>query len=320
MSDQRVIMASGYPIDDVSTTEGRVLVSSSVQDGTIRTEKCITPGGSACTQDYAILTDVATARKQMKDASGVAVGNKQLIGSYFGDTWGNLWRYSPATDATQLVNGFGCNHPLHFSPTVVQMDADDPSNAYAGQIFLVQVTNSSLDSVTEAYPASKMVVLKETFSGDNGPTLDTTFGTNGQVVFTAANMCAVTSADGATCVTAMPANARPLATPTGIIKPDGTGFVLLSNWYSSPGNGCGKGATYFLLHDFSGSTVTLKQGMKIADEPVVNPIIVNGNLMVSSSGGPININGSVKLKVSSATQPLHNVGDPFQVTGWTEIE
>jgi hypothetical protein len=322
MNDQRVIMASGYPIDPTLTTEGRVLVSAQVQDGTIRTEKTITPGGTACTQDYAMLTDVATARKQMKDASGVATGQKQLVGAYFGDTWGNLWQYGSASDSITLVNAFGCQQPLHFSPTVVQMDADDPSNTFAGQIFLVQVTNSSLDHDTESYAASKMVIFKETFS-TGAPAIDTTFGTGGQITLTSGvggKLCGVSSADGTTYLTQLPSNARPLATPTGIIKPDGTGFVLLSNWYAPATNGCGKGSTYLQIHDFSGGTVSLKQALKIADEPVVNPIIVNGNLMISSSNGPISINGSVSIKVETATEPLRNTGDPFQMSGWTEIQ
>jgi hypothetical protein len=135
-----------------------------------------------------------------------------------------------------------------------------------------------------------------------------------------AQLCAVTNSTGDTCLTALPSNARPLATPTGVIKPDGTGFLILSNWYAAPGAGCGKGATYFMVHDFSGSRVTLKQAVKIADEPVVNPIIVNGTLMVSGSTGPISIAGGVNVNVTSATQPIRNVGDPFQMTGWSEIE
>jgi hypothetical protein len=320
--DQRVIMVSGYPVDTTSTIQGRMLVSSSVQNGTIKTERTIVPGGTACTQEYALLTDVATSRRQLKDANGLFVGRKELLGAYFGDTWGNLWRYSAATDSAAKIASFGCPHPLHFSPTVVQLDADDPSNPFAGQIFLAQVTNSSLDPVTGGYAASKMVIMKETFT-TGGPQLDTTFGTGGQIVLSSAStsqMCAVTNLAGTSCTTPLPANARPLATPTGIIKPDGTGFVLLSNWYV-PANACVKGKTYLLVHDFSGSSVTLKQASKVGpDEPVLNPIIVNGALMVSASTGPINITAGLTLKVENAIEPLQNVGDVFQMNGWTEIQ
>jgi hypothetical protein len=323
MNDHRVIFSSGYPVDDASTTQGRFVVSASVKDGTIKSAQQISPGGTACSQDYALLTDVGTSRRHMRDANGVANGRKEMLAGYFGDTWGNLWQYSASTGGVTLVAGFGCQHPLHFAPTVVQMDADDPNNVNAGDIYLVQVTNSSLDQDTKGFASSKMVIIKQKVVGTEPPAIDTTFGTNGMLVMTASDttkMCAVTNNAGTSCTTALPSNARPLATPTGVIKPDGTGFVLLSNWYAPDTTGCGKGATYFQLHDFSGSTVTLKQALKIADEPVVNPIIVNGTLMISSSSGPISIAGSVTLKVTGASQPIVNIGDLFQMTGWSELE
>jgi hypothetical protein len=315
--DQRVIMVSGYPIAGAPTTQGRLVVSSSVQDGTIKTEKTIVPGGTACAQEYALLTDVATSRRQLKDAAGVNTGRKDLLGAYFGDTWGNLWRYSPSIDGVEKVvaAGFGCQHPLHFSPTVVQLDADDPSNSYAGQIFLVQVTNSSLDPVTSAFvDASKMVIMKETLPSGR-PELDTSFGTGGQIV---PALCAVTT--GAACTTALLATARPLATPTGIIKPDGSGFFLMSTWYV-PASACTKGITYLNIHDVSGSSVTLKQALEVdPDEPVQNPIIVNGALMVSTSTGPQNKTTSLTLQVQNAIAPSTSAGDAFQMSGWTEIQ
>src|SRR5205814_3037674 len=111
----------------------------------------------------------------------------RLLGGYFGDTWGNLWRYTPSDGETHLVSALGCDHPLHFSPTVVQMDADDPNNANAGQIYLAQVTNSTLDRETETYPASRLVIFREIVSGSGNPTIDTTFGTNGQIVLSGAS-------------------------------------------------------------------------------------------------------------------------------------
>jgi hypothetical protein len=61
---------------------------------------------------------------------------------------------------------------------------------------------------------------------------------------------------GDTCLTPLPANTRPLATPTAILKLDGTGFVTYSTWYTPATAGCGRGTTYLLLHDFSGSSFT----------------------------------------------------------------
>jgi hypothetical protein len=321
MNDFRVIMGSGYPTVDNSSTQGRYLVSSSVMDGTITTATPITPAGT-CSQDYTLLTDVGTARKQTKDSNGTAVGRKEFLAGYFGDTWGNLWMYTPSASA-QLVAGLGCTQPLHFAPTVVQPDADDPNNVSAGDIYLVQVTNSSLDADTENFPASQMAIIKQKFGLTGAPYIDTTFGTNGKLTLTSSNtaqMCGVTNAAGTSCLTPLPSNARPLATPTAILKGDGTGFITFSNWYAAPTAGCGKGASYLLIHDLSGSSFTLKQAVKIADEPVVNPIIVKGNLMVSTSTGPMSIAGSVTTKIVNATEPRSNLGDAFQMSGWTEIQ
>jgi Neisseria PilC beta-propeller domain len=322
MLDFRVILTSGYPVDDASTTQGRYLMSASARSGDVAVELPISRGSTTCTQDYALLTDVATSRRHLTDTSGVANGGKELLAGYFGDTWGHLWRYTPSNETVEAIASLGCQQPLHFSPTVVQLDADDPSNVAAGQIFLVQVTNSSLDTDTEGYAASQMVIVKENVNSSGRPVTDTTFGTSGQMVLSAANgkLCAVTNAAGTSCTTALPANARPLATPTGVIKPDGTGVIILSNWYAPAATGCGKGATYLQLHDFSGNSVTLKQAVKIADEPVVNPIIVNGSLMVSSSSGPVSIAGSVAIQMVGSTQPLVNTGDPFQISGWSEVQ
>jgi len=52
----------------------------------------------------------------------------------------------------------------------------------------------------------------------------------------------------------------------------------------------------------------------------VNPIIVNGVVMVSTSTGPRSIAGSVTIVLDNATPPLVNSGDPFQMSGWTEIQ
>jgi hypothetical protein len=321
MNDFRVMMGSGYPTVDGSTTQGRYLVSSAVQDGTIRTASAVTPANS-CAIDYTILTDVGTARRQTKDSNGTAVGRKEFLAGYFGDTWGNIWMYTN-TEGPQLINALGCSHPLHFSPTVVQPDADDPNNPSAGDIYLVQVTNSTLDGETDGFAASQMVIVKQKFAGSGSPYVDSSFGTGGKLTLTSANtaqLCGVTTASGSSCLTPLPANARPLATPTAILKGDGTGFVTFSNWYAPADANCGKGATYLLVHDLSGTSFTLKQAVKVADEPVVNPIIVKGNLMVSTSTGPMSIAGSVTTKIVNATEPRKNLGDPFQISGWTEIQ
>jgi Tfp pilus tip-associated adhesin PilY1 len=61
MDDYRVLFASGYPVTDGSTTQGRSLVSASAATGAILTTNAVAPG-AACAQEYTALTDVATAR------------------------------------------------------------------------------------------------------------------------------------------------------------------------------------------------------------------------------------------------------------------
>jgi hypothetical protein len=229
-----------------------------------------------------------------------------------------LWRYGP--DA-ELVTDLGCDQPLHFSPTVVQLDADDPNNPHGGDTYLVQVTNSSLDDDTRDFGPSRMVVLKETNSSGR-PRLDTTFGTGGLVTLTTGDttqMCGVTDATGEVCLTPLPAHIRPLATPMAVPKIDGTGFYLLSNWYVAATTGCGKGATYFLVHDFSGDKLKLKQAFKIADEPVLSPVIVGGKMMVSSSKGPVGVDGTVTTTIVQTKAADTNIGDIFEMGGWSEI-
>jgi hypothetical protein len=316
--DYRLLLASGYPLQEGSTTQGRTFLSVSVTEGTVKDEEVL-PGSGWCPQEYTLLSDVATSRKQFKNQLGVNDGRKEFLTAYLGDTWGKLWRYGP--DA-ELVADFGCQQPLHYSPTVVQLDADDPNNAAGGDTYLVQVTNSPLDDDTKGFEPSKMIILKE--ANDSGrPTLDTSFGTNGRVELTAGDtrqLCAETDISGENCLTPVPSHTRPLSTPMAVPKADGTGFFILSNWYAPAIDGCGKGATYFMVHEFGGDTVRLKQAIKVAEEPVLSPVVVSGRLMVSSSGGPVNIDGSVTTNMVSTRPATDHEGDLFEMGGWSEVQ
>jgi hypothetical protein len=320
LDDHRILMTSSYPIDPNSTTQGRSLISMRASTGTILGQVAIQPTGS-CSQDYAMVGDIATSRQQVPSDNGAVEGRKELIVGYAGDTWGNLWQYDK-DGALSNVASFGCQHPLHFAPTVVQLDQDDPYNPYAGDIYLVQVTNSTTDTATENFPGSRMIILKQR-NVEGRPVLDTTFGTNGQVVLTAGSaqqLCAVSDITGQTCLQTLTAGARPLGTPLAIPRTDGTGFTVLSNWYQPATSGCGKGATYFLMHAIAGATVTLKQALKVADEPVVSPVVAGGKLMVTGSTGPINLGGSVTTTIQKATATGASSGDLFQSGGWSEVE
>jgi hypothetical protein len=313
----RVLMSSGYPL---KSGQGRSLLSITAATGRIENHVDIVPPGT-CTQDYALLTDVATSRQQVPSDNGAIEGRKELIAGYVGDTWGNMWRYEK-NGQLENIQSFGCQHPLHFAPTVVQLDQDDPHNPHAGDIYLVQLTNSTYDRVTENFEASQMIIMKERFI-DGRPKPDPTFGTNGKVVLTNANntqMCAVTDATGTTCLQNLGSAARPLSSAVAIPKADGAGFTLISTWYEPATAGCGKGSTYFLMHEVNGAVVTVKQALKIADEPVVSMVVAAGKLMITGSEGPINIGGSVTTAVNSARAPSSSVGDLFRLSSWSEVD
>ena len=144
--DYRLLLASGYPVDQNSTTQGRTFLSVSVRTGAVMDEEVL-PGSGSCPQEYTLIADVATSRKQFKNDEGLMDGRKEFLTAYVGDTWGKLWRYGPDSE---LITDFGCQQPIYFSPTVVQLDADNPNNPQGGDAYLVQVTNSALDDDTMA--------------------------------------------------------------------------------------------------------------------------------------------------------------------------
>jgi hypothetical protein len=316
--DYRLLLASGYAVDEGSTTQGRSLLSVSVTSGAVMDEEVL-PGSGSCPQEYTLLSDVATSRKQFTNPLGQKDGRKEFLTAYLGDTWGKLWRYGP--DA-ELVVDLGCDQPLHFSPTVVQLDADAPNNPNGNNTYLVQVTNSSLDDDTQSYGPSKMIILKEV-NESGRPSLDTSFGVGGMITLVSNDtsvMCGVSDVTGTSCLEPLPPRVRPLSTPMAIPKTDGTGFFILSNWYAPSLGGCGKGATYFQVHEFAGNGTRLRQALKVADEPVLSPVIVGGKLIVSSSKGPVVIDGNLTTHVSNTKPPSTRVGDVFESGGWQELD
>ncbi|HEY0714167.1 MAG TPA: PilC/PilY family type IV pilus protein [Polyangia bacterium] len=320
LDDHRIMVASSYPTDTSSSTQGHSLLSIKASTGTILSEVAV-PRNNSCAQEYAIVGDISSSRQQVPSDNGAIEGRKELIAGYAGDTWGNLFQYDKNGALAQVAN-FGCDHPLHFSPTVVQLDQDDPFNPHAGDIYLVQVTNSTTDTATAGLPGSRLIVIKQRMV-EGRPTTDTSFGTDGRVVLTAgssAQMCAVSDVTGETCLRPLAAVARPLGSPLALPKNDGAGFTLISNWYEPAVAGCGKGATYFVMHEIAGASVILRQAIKIADEPVVSPIVAGGRLMVTGSSGPINIGGSVTTNVVNAQAPASMLGDLFRSGGWSEVE
>src|SRR5205814_2269631 len=154
--------------DGSSANTGKTLINASVGTGSILQSSHITPANS-CAQVFGLMTDVATARN-------FATGEEmQILAAYFGDTWGNLYRYVPTvgansytgtTGTVSTVDAAGCTAPIHYAPAVVQLDRDNSSNR-PGEIYLVQVTNSALDDETKNYPASKLIIRRDLANGGN---------------------------------------------------------------------------------------------------------------------------------------------------------
>ena len=282
------MLASGYPMEEGSTTQGRTFLSVSVRTGAVVDEE-VSARQRTCPQEYTLLTDVATSRKQFTNALGQNDGRKEFLTAYLGDTWGNLWRYGP--DA-ELVTDLGCDQPLHFSPTVVQLDADDPNNPHGGDTYLVQVTNSSLDDDTESFGPSKMIILKES-NASGHPQLDTAFGN--QRVDHPVDRRHHQDVRRHRChrrgVPHPAAGQRPAARHADWRCPRSTAPGSTSSRTGT----CPRRAAAARAPPTSRCTTSrartpkLKQAFKIADEPVLSPVIVGGKMMVSSSKGPVGI-------------------------------
>ncbi len=307
LDDTRVMFASAYG-DGGGVAKGKVLFNASATTGRILDSDTVSPSNNCLPREHVLFGDIATAKNYAVTEQG------KLMAAYFGDTWGNLWRYTPdvASDgsikpsgAVSLVQQIGCDHPLHFSPAVVQLDRSDPASPHAGKIFLVSVTNSPLDAETDSLPASKIVVRKELAAGGS-VVPDTGFGTSGVIELSAGNpsqVCGETDASGS-CATALPAAARPIATPLVVLKADGSGFQFLTSWYVPSATGCDKGASYLTLHELAAATgeVSLKNALPLVSEPVYGVTFVGLRLYYTSQSGVFEFTG--------------NLGQTFAAGGW----
>ncbi len=328
MDDYRVIFASAY---GTATNAGRVLINANARTGAIMdSDDVIMPGTCAAPtypQAFALAADIATA----KNYDAAETGN-QIAAAYLADTHGRLWRYAPSvgvggvTSSTGSISAtpvmdFGCAHPLHYSPTVVQLDQYD-GTTNKGQVYLAQVTNSALDAETKNFPASKLVILRD---------LVTSYVSSADpawvpITLSAANpaeICAVKANALAACTTPMPVGARPTGTPMGIVKSDRTAFQLITLWYQPAPNSCTKGTTYITVHEvFANGTYKQNLGMKLADEPVTSAVIVGGNLTVATGGGQaINIGGFIPFVPAPVvkTDLSQLFFDRYRQIGWQEI-
>ncbi len=330
-NDQRLIFTSGYQNQfEPHPSQGLSITSVSAIDGHLIDSDPLPVAAPSCTNgvERTALTDVATARNHARYEKG------QILAAYFGDTWGNLYRYVPVVDglgnttsggAVNLVQAFGCDAPLHFSPTIVQLDRDDPAN-HSGQIYIVQVTNSTLDKDTQPFGRSRLVIRKDRALGglvapDAGFTT-ITYQMGDSV------MCANWDPTGNTCLSLIPNDARPTATPMAVLKADGSGFQIFTLWYSGSTTGCGQGQTFLTLHEVTSiGGVTVKAGLTLANQPVTSAIIAGDKVLYSrrsASGAPEIVDITSQMNqtfvVGGAISPnTLNGGMRLRQTGWNEL-
>jgi hypothetical protein len=341
MNDFRVIFGSTYG----SSGAGKYILNTSVLDGSIMDSDaapndpahvCLAPIVGTPTLDrvsYGLLADVAAAKNFGSTEKG------QILAAFANDTWGNMYRYTPTVGTDGYTGSSGdvaridnltCSHPLYYSPAVVQLDRDNPTN-HAGEIYLVQVTNGPIDVDTfgnPPFPASKLVIRKErVVSGV--VTSDATFGTAGGRIELAAattSVCGVKTGPSGPC-TILPADARPVGTPMAILKEDGQGFDIITLWYQTAGTSCGLGKSFLTIHEIlvaGAGSVTQKFGKELAQqEPIVGGVFVGGKLAYTTKDGIIDLTADIASVVTfkaGYTFPGGTlVPDRFRRIGWTEL-
>jgi hypothetical protein len=320
--DFRLIFGSYYT--DTSTgNQGKVLINAAAKNGSVLQSSHVTPGNS-CPTVFGLMSDVAAARN-------FAAGEEtQILAAYFGDTWGNLYRYVPtvgannytgSTGTVSTVDAGGCTAPIHYAPAVVQLDRDNSANR-PGEIYLVQVTNSALDDDTQAYPASKMIIRRDLANGGNVAN-DAAFAKITLTAGVSGQLCGVTNAAGTSCVETLPATARPNATPMAVLKKDGTGFVLISTWYLAPVDACNDGLTYLIIQDYTITTgIKTTFATKLASEPITSAVFVGGKLMFVKQTGVTDLTSMLPAAVAftpGTTGGFPGSAEKFRKLGWMEF-
>ena len=314
--DFRLTFGSYYT-DSATGQVAKVLMNTRLSTGEVLDSETINPGNSCPTQQYGLLSDVASARNYNIDEES------QVLATYFGDTWGNAYRYVPsvgasnytqATGSASLIESYGCQHPIHFAPTVVQLDRDIRTNR-PGEIYLVQVTNSALDPDTKDFPASKLIFRRDIGNLGTGTVTSDSAFTKVELTAGTSGLCGITNAAGTTCTQVLPATARPASTPTAILRADGNGFLVAATWYEPAADGCTKGATYLTLHEVlaSAGTVNQKYAMKMANEPITAATFVGGKLYFATEAGVTDLTSQLPSGVT-----FGGGRSGFRRTGWTE--
>jgi hypothetical protein len=354
----RLIMASGYSLKDRSvsgySSQGLVVVHADAATGAVIETKDVTSlSATSCSQTRAVMADVTLAR----DYSSVGT-SQNLMGAYIADTWGNTYQYVPKSSSFTKLYALGCSQPLYFAPAVVQLDrapkADTSSKHF---IYLAQVTNSNLDSTTmlDSSLYSEIVVTK--LDGNvSPPTIVTSYNpldAHGQIVLsvdpatTATHrICIQTVTSGSavaftdstkkmnqTCAEAggepLPSTARPVTTPTAILRADGLGFQIITSWYDptvmtndcSGSNQFDYGKSYITVHEF-GADGTWYQiaGITLDNTVLTGAAFVGTGLFVdgiNASSMPQGLN--IGESFSPMQQILNNSArERYTRTSWSE--
>jgi hypothetical protein len=355
-ADNRVIMASGYPnkVGSNYVNQGLVIVNAVADTGEVKENPTIPSSSLGCSQKRIVMADVVVAR----DYSSAAT-SQYLMSAYVSDTWGNTYQYLPGATPS-LIDSRGCGQPIHYAPAVVQLDrapkADTSSKHF---IYLAQVTNSNLDPNTQqvagVYKASQIVVTK--LDGNiTPPAIVGSFGSSGQIILSADTtgapntypICIQTTNSGTgtlnsfgnslktaaqSCAdaggSALPTGARPVGTPTAILRSDGLGFQLITSWYdaTASANDCsdGKqfnyGMSYITVHEFGADGTWFQiAGVPLTDTVLTGVTFAGTGLFVD---GITNETGPHSIGIGetfSSTQQIQNnaSGDRYSRTTWTE--
>jgi len=321
-------------------------------------------GTTSCTQTdkttRALVGDIAIAR----DFSSAST-SQNLMSAYIVDTYGNTYQYVPPN--ISALYSLGCMQPLYFSPAVVQLDRNPSApSAVKHYLYLVQVTNSNLDPVTEpfsatpddpqypGYPGSQLVVTK--LNGNTSPpVIDKSFNTlssTGQIVlstdpsadendriciqtnnstsFTGINNTKISNQK---CKdvggTPLPSSARPVGTPTVIMRSDGLGFQVITSWYdpTAIANDCSGikqfnyGTSYITVHEFGAAGGYFQiAGLTYASTVLTGATFVGTGLFVdgiNTAVAPQTVN--IGESFSTMQQILNSAGlERYTRTTWTE--
>jgi hypothetical protein len=340
-ADNRMVLASGYRTKAGSTydNQGLRILNVDAVTGAVNEYKNVS-NSTSCSQTRAVLADIALAR----DYSSAQTA-QNLRAGYVGDTWGNLYQYVPGQALyNPALFQFGCGQPIHFAPAVVQLERANVNSPSKGLIYVVQVTNSNLDSATQpvssAYPPSELVVTRLN-SASSPPAVDATFNTTGQIVLTLNSSATtnriclnttikdgtITCPDGAV----VPSTARPMGTPTAILRPDGLGFQVITTWYDATAisNNCSSGhqfsvgTSYITVHefDYNGAWYQIA-GMTVAGSVVTGVAFAGTGLFVDGilNGGGGVAGQTIAGQTFGSAQQLANGSslERYTRTNWTE--